>query len=225
MNRAVPRALLALALFAACKGKRDREATAVPVEPAPAPGDAAPADAPGGWPALAKLPVIHPVREVVLPSRPDQPRFDVVGPVIAGDIAVVGSSQLGFAGVDWRRGTIAWTKPAGSRLAPPVVHEESVVLIGDCLATPTIPAGEQLLGCMRTVTALGADEAYIAVHGKAAAVEEFSHSAGEQHAWIAGDTVRWMRGDHAVAVDLFSGVATPAPAVPPRLSIAYKDRR
>lgn len=211
-------------MLAACKAKRDREHAAVPVESAP-PGDAMASDAPAtGWAALAELPVIHAVREVTLPSRPDQPRFDVVGPVILGDIAVVGSSQLGFAGVDWRRGAIAWTKPAGSRLAPPVVHDEDLVLIGDCLSTPAIPAGDQLLGCMRTVTALGADQAYIAIHGKAAAVDEFSHSAGDQRTWLAGDRVRWVRGDHAIAIDLMSGIATPAPSEPPFVGVTYKDR-
>ena len=217
------RALLVIGALAACKAKRDREHEAVPVETAPAPGDAGVGDA-SGWAQLATMPVIHPVREVVLPSRPDQPRFDVVGPVILGDIAVVGSSQLGFAGVDWRRGAIAWTKAAGSRLAPPVVHGDDVVLIGDCLSAPAIPDADQLLGCMRTVTALGADQAYIAIHGKAAAVEEFSHSAGEQHTWITGDHVRWRRGDHAISIDLMSGVATSTGAALPFLAVSYKDR-
>jgi hypothetical protein len=221
----VRRALLAIVALAACKGKRDREHAALPVETVPAQGDAAVRDAPSSaWTALATLPVIHPVREVVLPSRPDQPRFDVVGPVVVGDIAVVGSSQLGFAGVDWRRGAIAWTKAAGSRLAPPVVHGEDVILIGDCLSAPAIPDRDQLLGCMRTVTALGADQAYIAIHGKAAAVEEFAHSAGEQHLWVAGDQVRWRRGDQAIAIDVMSGIATPAPIAPPLLGVTYKDR-
>jgi hypothetical protein len=218
------RALLVIGALAACKGKRDREHEAVPVEPAPAQRDAGVDAVATGWASLQALPVIHPVREVMLPSRPDQPRFDVVGPVILGDIAVVGSSQLGFAGVDWRRGAIAWTKAAGSRLAPPVVHGEDVLLIGDCLSTPAIPDADQLLGCMRTVTPLGADQAYIAIHGKAAAVEEFSHSAGEQRTWIAGDHVRWRRGDLAISIDVMSGVATSAPAAPPFLEVTYKDR-
>jgi hypothetical protein len=218
------RALLVVVALAACKAKRDREHAALPVETAPAPGDAGADASATGWAALAELPVIHPVREVVLPSRPDQPRFDVVGPVIVGDIAVVGSSQLGFAGVDWRRGAIAWTKPTGSRIAPPAVHGEDVLLIGDCLSTPAIPDADQLLGCMRTVTPLGADQAYIAIRGKAAAVEEFSHSAGAQHMWVTGDQVRWVRGDHAVLIDVMSGIAKPAPAAPPFLGVTYKDR-
>ena len=218
------RAMLVIGALAACKARRDREHEALPVETAPAQRDAA-LDAPGtGWAQLATLPVIHPVREVVLPSRADQPRFDVVGPVILGDIAVVGSSQLGFAGVDWRRGVIAWTKPAGSRLAPPVVHGEDVLLIGDCLAAPAIPDADQLLGCMRSVTTLGADQAYIAIHGTAAAVEEFSHSAGDQQTWIAGDHVRWRRGEHAISIDVMSGIATSASEAPPFLGITYQNR-
>ncbi len=215
-------ALLVIGALAACKGKREREHEALPVETAPAQRDAGLDAAATGWASLAALPVIHPVREVVLPSRADQPRFDVVGPVIAGDIAVVGSSQLGFAAVDWRRGAIAWTKAAGTRLAPPVVHGEDVVLIGDCLSTPAIPDADQLLGCMRTVTALGADQAYIAIHGKTALVDEFSHSAGEQQLWVTGDRVRWRRGDYAVSIDMMSGIAVPAPTIAPLLGVTYK---
>ncbi len=188
------RALLALALVAACKGKHDREPVAVPVEPAPVARDAAPPDAAAIWPAIAALPVTPAVREVILPSRPDQPRFDVVGPVILGDLAIVGSSQLGFAAVDWRRGTVAWTKAAGSRLAPPVADEDSVVLIGDCLATPAIPEGHQLLGCMRTVSAVGADEAYIAIHGPRRSARGLLPPPASS-AWIAQDAVAQVRGD------------------------------
>ncbi len=216
------RALIALAVLAACKGKRDVDTETRPVEPAPVARDGGVPDAPtSGWAGLAELPLVHPVREVVLPSRTDQPRFDVVGPVIVGDLAVVGSSQLGFAGVDWRRGAVAWTKPTGSRIAPPVIHGDDVLLIGDCLGAPAIPDAEQLLGCLRTVTPLGADQAYIAIHGKAALVEEFSHSAGEQQTWVAGDHVRWRRGDLAIAIDVMSGIATPAPIAPPLLGVTY----
>ncbi|CAN5901013.1 hypothetical protein BH11MYX3_BH11MYX3_32120 [soil metagenome] len=209
-------------MLVACKAKRDADHEARPVEPAPVSRDAA-VDA-SVWPQLAELPLVPAVRTVILPSRPDQPRFDVVGPVILGDIAVVGSSQLGFAGIDWRRGSVAWTKPAGSRLAPPAVHDDELLLIGDCLGTPQVPESEQLLGCLRSVTPLGADQAYIAIHGKADVVDEFSHSAGDQHVWVEGHRVRWVRGDHAVTIDVMSGVATRASTIAPPLSVNYQGR-
>ena len=73
---------------------------------------------------------------IALPARPSVPRFDVGGPVIAGDIAVVASSQFGFLGVDYRRGQIAWTKPAGEHVAPPVVVGSGIALLGDCVNPP-----------------------------------------------------------------------------------------
>lgn len=219
-------AWLALAFagaLAACKGKRDTGTEARPVEPAPVVRDAAVKDA-GGWAGFDALPVVTPLRTITLPSRPDHPRFDVVGPAVLGDIAVVGSSQLGFAGVDWKRGALAWTKPAGARLAPPAVSGDDIYLIADCTTTPDIPATEVLLGCMRTVTVTGADEAHVAIHGKAAVVEEFSHTAGEQHVYVEKERVRWVRGDHAVSIDLTSGVAVPASTDAPRLLATYKGK-
>src|SRR6266536_505040 len=74
--------------------------------------DAGIADAEAVWPELAKLPSVQPVRVIALPARLDVPRFTVGGPVLAGDVAVVSSSQFGFIAVDYERGQIAWTKPA-----------------------------------------------------------------------------------------------------------------
>ncbi|MBA3458516.1 MAG: hypothetical protein H0T46_01035 [Deltaproteobacteria bacterium] len=214
---------IVLALVA-CKSKRDADhQTSLPVEPV-IPRDAGP-DAASSWTAaLDKLPLIAAERTIILPSRADQPRFDVVGPLVVGDLAIVGSSQLGFAAVDWRRGVIVWTKPSGSRIAPPAVQGEDILLIGDCTGTPPISASDALLGCLRSVTADGADDAHIAIRGKAAAVESFSHSVGEQHVWVEGERVRWRRGDQAVSIDLGSGVAVPAPVASPPLSITYKER-
>jgi hypothetical protein len=181
-------------------------------------------DAPGAWPELAGYPQVEPERVIALPVRPDVPRFEVGGPVIVGDIAVVASSQFGFVGVDWRRGAIAWSKPAGAHVAPPLVEERSVVLVGDCLTPPAIGDGELLLGCMRVVTAAGADEAYTAIRGKRA-VAAFAAARGEQALWSdGGRAVRWRRGEVAVSIDLVTGIAKPASAVPPPLSVTYKDR-
>ena len=176
------------------------------------------------WPELAGLPAITPVRVVALPARLDVPRFTVGGPVVAGDVAVVSSSQFGFIAVDYRRGQIAWTKPAGSRVAPPVKLDGNVVLLGECVTPPEVKDGETLLGCMRVVTPAGADVAYVAIHGKAKAVADFAGSAGEQRVDAVANGIEWRRGDHAVAIDLMTGVATPGPAQPPPLVISYKEK-
>jgi hypothetical protein len=186
--------------------------------------DAAPADAGAAFPELAQLPTVEPVRVITLPARPDVPRFTVGGPVLAGDVAIVSSSQFGFIAVDFRRGQIAWTKPAGSHVAPPQVIDGNVVLVGDCLNPPEVKAGETLLACMRVVTPTGADEAYVAVHGKDKAVAAFAGSNGAQHLDRTDKGLVWRRGDQAVAVDLMTGVATPVPAVEPPLVVTYKDK-
>jgi len=50
-------------------------------------------------------------------------------------------------------------------------------------------------------------------------------SPGTQDAWLNGErAIRWRRGDQAVAVDLITGVATPAPTAPPPLRVAYRGR-
>jgi hypothetical protein len=215
---------LALLLIAAC-GSKARQPQRDDAAAVAASRDAAVADASDApWPELAGLPTVEPVRVIALPARPDVPRFTVGGPVLAGDLAIVSSSQFGFIAVDFRRGQIAWTKPAGSHVAPPQVVDGSVVLIGDCLNPPEIDERETLLGCMRVVTPTGADQAYLAIHGKAKAVASFAASAGEQHVDPAEHGVVWRRGDEAVAIDLVSGVATPARATEPPLVVTYKGK-
>ena len=225
--RAAP--ILVIALVTACKARPGRddpgrdEAGRGARDAGAADGSAAasaPPDA-GVWPELAGLPVIAPVRVIALPARPDVPRFNVGGPVIARDVAVVSSSQLGFAAVDWRRGALVWTRPAGLHVAPPIVHGDSAILIGDCLNPPDV--ADTLLGCLRVVTAAGADESYAAIHGKR--VDEFAAEPGPQTVWLDGErTVRWRRGERAVAVDLLTGVASPASAEPPALHVVYGRR-
>jgi len=215
-------ALAAVAFAGACKPRRAAPRDA----PVPPPlGDAGPRtdagvlDAPGRWPRLATFPATDPVRVIGLPARPDVPRFDVGGPVIAGDVAVVSSSQFGFAAVDWRRGQLLWTKPAGLHVAPPVARAETAILIGDCENPPDVP--DTLLGCLRVVTARGADQSYAAIHGRR--VDAFATTPGPQEVWLDGDrTVRWRRGEEAVAVDLITGVAKPAPALPRPVHVVYR---
>jgi hypothetical protein len=176
------------------------------------------------WPELAELPATEAVRVIALPVRPDVLRFNVGGPVIAGDVAVVSSSQFGFIAVDFRRGQIAWTKPAGPHVAPPQLFDGNAVLIGDCVNPPDVPASETLLGCMRVVTPAGADVAYVAVRGKTKSVAEFAAGAGDQHVDQTETGLVWRRGEHAVAIDPMTGVATPAPATEPPLVVSYKDK-
>ena len=211
--------VLLLALCAGCKCKPARHDAAIARH-----GDAARADA-DAWPELAELPPIEPLRVIALPAKTDVPRFAVTGPVLAGDLAIVGSSQFGFLAVDFRRGQIAWSKAAGARVAPPLVIDQNVYLIGDCMTPPTIPDGETLLGCMRVVTRAGADQAYIAIHGKQRAVADFAADTGDDRVWSAKGAIAWRHGEHAVAIDPLSGVATPAAAELPPLVVAYKDRR
>jgi hypothetical protein len=71
------------------------------------------------------------------------------------------------------------------------------------------------------VTAAGADESYAAIHGKH--VTAFADEPGPQQVWLDGDrAVRWRRGEHAVSVDLLTGVAKPAAIEPPPIHITYK---
>jgi len=218
-------AAIALAL-AACKPRRGAlpdDAGAPPPSDAGHARDAAARDAAVDattWPALASYPLTAPLRVIALPARPDVPRFDTGGPVIAGDVAVVSSSQLGFAAIDWRRGALVWTRPAGLHVAPPLVSPQGVVLISDCTAPIDVP--DTLLGCMRVVTPSGVEQAYGAIHGKK--LEAFVAEPGSQDVWLDDDrTVRWRRGTRAVAIDLIRGVATAAATTPPPLHVSYRN--
>ena len=178
-------------------------------------------DAPSAWPELASIPKVEPLRVVALPVRPGVPRLDLGGPVVLGEVAVVASSQFGFVAVDYHDGRIAWTKPAGAHIAPPVVTGGSIVLVGECLDAQPVP--EVLLGCVRIVTATGADQGYLAVHGKG--LDAFAGEPGDQHTWALGDhAIRWQRGDAAVDVDLLTGIAKQAPAQAPPVVVTYKKK-
>ena len=176
-----------------------------------------------GWPELATLTTIQAERVIALPTRTSIPRFDVGGPVASKGIAVVASSQFGFVAVDYNAGQIAWSKPAGIHVAPPLVAPEGFLLIGECLNPPIVPAGRTLLGCARAVTPTGADQGFIAIHGDAKATTAFANEPGVQQTWWLGEhEVLWRRGEQAVIVDPFSGVAKPAPAADPPLVVTHK---
>ena len=230
--RAVRTVAVAVAVAAAATACRGNDGGGVPVQAAPAPardaGLPAPDAAPPWTDVLAAFPRVEPLRVIALPTRATEPRFDVGGPAILGPIAVVSSSQFGFIGVDWRAGTIAWTKPAGSRVAPPLARPGSAVLIGDCLTPPAVAGSDQLLGCLRAVTPTGADQVYVAIHGPAAKVAVFLAAAGPQRVWATSDrTVTWRRGDAAISVDTLTGAAQPVDAAgtaDPPIPVHYRDK-
>lgn len=206
-------------LVTGCKGKKPPHDATVAAEIR----DARSTDASSAWPELAGFPLTEPVRVIPLPVQASTPRFDVGGPVLAGDVAIVSSSQFGFVAVDFRRGQIAWSKPAGLHVAPPLARGSDVILIGDCVNPPDIPEHERLLGCVRAVAPTGADLGYVAIHGRAKDLAPFAGAAGPQRVWATDDRhVTWRRGDQAVAVDVLSGAAAPAPATDPPLVVSYK---
>ncbi len=222
------RALAFAAVLAACKGHRTAP-TAKPDDAAPSvtgvTGDARPRDAGDDFAVLARFTRIEPVHVVALPVRVNVPRFDVGGPAVASGIAVVASSQFGFVAVDYLRGQIAWSKPAGLHVAPPVARGGSFILVGECLQPPEARGDQVVLGCVRVVTPTGGDLGYVAIHGRAKEMGDFASEPGPQRLWAIDDhTLLWRRGDLAVRVDQLTGVATPAPAVEPPLEVTYKAR-
>src|SRR5262249_53199131 len=80
---------------------------------------------------------------------------------------------------------------------------------------------DTLLGCLRVVTATGADQSYAAIHGRH--VDAFATAPGPQEVWLDGDrAVRWRRGEQAVSVDLITGAARPAAAPSPPVHVVYR---
>jgi hypothetical protein len=211
-----------LVLLLACHGKRAAHDDATVAAPA---HDAGTTDATNAWPELATFPHVDAVRVIALPARVNLPRFDVGGPTVGGDVAVVSSSQFGFIAVDYHNGHIAWTKPAGDHVAPPVFHAGNFILIGECVQPPDVPDAHVLLGCLRVVTPTGGDQSYVAIHGRSKDLAEFASEPGVQRVWARGDrTITWRRGERAVTVDQITGVAVPTPAIDPPLVVHYKDK-
>lgn len=216
---------LALVAALGCKSKKlDEPMPEPPVVPDAA--VVAPVDAFRGWPELEGFTRVQPERVIALPAKPDIPRFALGGPVLLGDLAIVSSSQFGFVAADWRTGSIAWTKPAGSQVAPPVVVDTDLVLMGDCVKPPVVGEREVLAGCLRVVTRGGTDRTYVAIRGKARALDPFLAERGDQQtSRVDEHTVRWQRGEQAITVDLVTGVAKRADPTPPLLVIEWKARR
>lgn len=207
--RSLAALLLAVELFGGCGRKRAQRVD----EDGDAQSDAARdagatrAAGPDLFPELAEMPRVAATRTIALPARIDVPRFEVHGPVVSGEIAVVASSQLGFAGVDWRRGNLMWSKPAGAHVAPPLLLPGGdLALLGDCARPPDTEAA--VLGCLRVVTSAGVDRSYGAVTGEAALATAM-RGPGEQRAWVIDEgRLAWRRGEATVTVELASGRAT-----------------
>jgi hypothetical protein len=127
----------------------------------------------------------------------------------------VASSQLGFAGVDWRSGKLVWSKPAGAHVAPPLLLPGGdLALLGDCATPPDTEA--PVLGCLRVVTSAGVDRSYGAVTGEPALATAM-RAPGEPRAWVIDETqIAWQRGEALATIELASGRATAgAPPRPP----------
>ncbi|HPH70332.1 MAG TPA: hypothetical protein PLF40_31495, partial [Kofleriaceae bacterium] len=218
--------VLALA-STACKSKK----AAAPVEPvehveraAPAKLDAAARTADAAparnWTTdLGDLPWISATRLIKVPVHADQPRFDVVGPVVVGDLAVVGSSQFGFAAIRWSDGSTAWTKPTGLHLAPPLVLDDNVLLIADCAKAPVIDESQVLLGCLRTVSGTGNDLSLAAIVAPPELAEAFAGTTGPSRVWaIAPTKIAWQRGDVTLEFDPLAPRAKRSAATAPSIT-------
>ncbi len=177
------------------------------------------------WTAqFAQLPWIEATRTIKLPIRADQPRFDVVGPIIVGDLAVVGSSQFGFTAIRWRDGATAWTKPAGLHLAPPLVVDDNLLLLADCVKPPTIDESQELLGCLRTVSRSGNDLSFAAVVTTSALASQFASVSGPSKLWaITGSRLAWQRGDVVLEFDPLAPLAKRSTAEPPVISATINN--
>jgi hypothetical protein len=218
------RVMLAGALaLGACRGKPEPHAFEDAALGAVKHGDAA--ARPDEWAELARFTKTEATHVIALPVKSTVPRFDVGGPALANGIAVVSSSQFGFVAVDYRGAQVLWSKPAGLHVAPPLARAGTFVLVGECLQPPEVKSDEVLLGCVRVVNPTGGDLSYIAIRGHRKDVEDFANEPGPQHLWsAAGDKLLWRRGDKAVLIDALTGVAVPAAAATPALTITYKDR-
>jgi hypothetical protein len=167
------------------------------------------------WTSQYSLPWIDAGKVVKLQVSNSAPLFDAVGPVVDGDVAIVGTSQLGFVAMRWRDGTIAWTKPAGLHLAPPIFKGEHWHLISECPRAIAEDQSQIILGCLRVVARNGSDVAFLAIVGEAKALSPFASATGTAQTWsiaTSGGTIGWQRGDVAVAIDPVTGAAKPTDA-------------
>jgi len=221
--RAPLRSLLpgAALLLAGCGRCGDRAAAhdAAPASDAALLLDATAAPA---WPELADLPTASPAFTATIEARPDVPRFDVAGPVLFGDVAVVASSAAGFVAVELGGGRTLWTRVAGLHVAPPAADGTAAVLVGECADPVASSDDDVLLGCLTRIDpARGADLGASIVRGARGATDAFAAATGTQRLRADAGALVWQRGDAAVRIDA-EGRATPAPAVPDRVELRYR---
>jgi hypothetical protein len=216
------RGAMALLLCADCKSKS--AAIAQPDKLPVVATDAVSIDTKPLWTSsYSQLPWTQATRIVKLPIRADQPRFEVVGPVVIGDVIVVGSSQLGFVAVRWSDGVTAWTKPAGLHVAPPLVVDDNILLISDCPRPPKQVDDEALLGCLRTVNRTGNDIALAPIVTTPEVASEFTASPDTGQIWqTSAGNIAWRRGDVAVEFDRLAPTARVSQATPPLLRAVIK---
>ena len=208
-----------------CKAKKKQAA------PSPAPVDASAPTTPASdaagrpWTAeFAQLPWVDATRIIKLPIHVEQPRFDVVGPVVVGDLAVVGSSQFGFAAIRWRDGATAWTKPTGLHVAPPLIVDDNLLLLADCVKPPAIDQSQQLLGCLRTVSRTGNDLSLAPVVAVPALANQFAATSGPSRVWaITASRIAWQRGDVVLEFDQLAPLATRSKALPPTITATINN--
>jgi hypothetical protein len=212
-------ATLALLALGACRGdkppkRRDAAPAAAAVDARTAP-----------WPALADLPVVRAIAVIELPVASRVPPASIVGPLVVGDLAVIGSSQIGFAAIDWRGGTVAWRRTTGPHLAPPLAHADGVLLVGECERAPLAPADQIVVGCWLVVSPTGSVVGAGPIVGDADPVAAFVAARGETSLIpLAEHRMRWSRGDAAIVIDLDTGRAVPTSVVP-LAAIARHKRR
>jgi hypothetical protein len=168
-----------------------------------------------GWTMQHDLPWIEASRVILLTAPINVPQFSIVGPVVDDDIALIGSSQLGFAALRWRDGSIAWSKLGGMHLAPPLMMQGSWQLISDCPRPVDAVDDQVILGCLRTVTREGIDLSLMPIVGARAELSEFAETSGPQQTWMIDRSSRsgpvmlgWQRGETAVSIDSVTGKAS-----------------
>lgn len=205
-------------LIAACKGKAApvrHDAGAVVVEKK---------DAAVVWDAIAALPRVEPRVVIELPS-PAGPLASIVGPVVVGDLAVVGTSALGFVAIDWRAGQVAWRRGAGAHLAPPMLHEGGVLLVGDCERAPVVGGDKIVVGCWRAVSIHGVDLGAGVIAGARGTLAAFAAARGGDRLEVRdAGRVAWARADAAIEIDLQADAVKPIEATREVVIARHKDR-
>jgi hypothetical protein len=162
----------------------------------------------------------HPDWLIRVPHEPGVPVVErSVGPVVAGGVVVVGSSVVGFAGLDAGTGAVRWRRPGERWPGPPVVHGPYVRLPGRCgeprgacapqveLATgrsvePPVP---QPAGAAPGADAIAADDAGVWRGDRWRLAFDEPVAAGLAGPVVAGDVVAWVRDDRLEAAGFGDG--------------------